>query len=146
MASICNQSQIKHSYYVKVPMSNSTTGHNDTCWIYCDSSSTLRNATDLGLSLCVEESITAGITALITSIPGTILNSLVILAIMRSQALRKEYLTPSIASIAITDLLFSIYVFPVSLIITSKGLKVGLKVATSLDSFAMGFGWCQYLI
>ena len=117
MSSICNQSEIKHSYYVKVPMNNSTTENIETCWFYCDSSfstSTFHKATDLGLTVTEEESLAAGMTALITSIPGTILNFLVILAIIRSQVLRKEYLTPSIASIATTDLLFSIYVLPIA--------------------------------
>ena len=113
MASICNQSEIKHPYYVEVLMSNITTRNKDTCWIHCkNSTSPLHDTTDLSLSISESESLTSGLAALFTSIPGTVLNFLVILAIMRSQTLRKEYLTPSVASIAITDLLFSIYVLP----------------------------------
>ena len=42
------------------------------------------------------ESISAGIVTAIQSICGTILNFLVILALIRSEEIRKEYFTPTI--------------------------------------------------
>jgi hypothetical protein len=53
-----------------------------------------------------------GLSAIIKSLVGFILNLLVILAIIRSSDLRKEYLTPSILSIAMADFILSAYVLP----------------------------------
>ena len=50
--------------------------------------------------------------ATLVSIPGIILNCLIMLAIIKSPNLRKEYLAPSVASITATDFLFSVYVLP----------------------------------
>ena len=59
-----------------------------------------------------EESILAGLGALLQAIAGTILNLLVILALLKTKQLRKEYLTPAIVSLALTDLLFSAVTLP----------------------------------
>ena len=57
--------------------------------------------------------MTAGGFNTLQGIVGAILNCMIILAILRNTDLRKEYLTPCIFSIAITDFLFSISVLPV---------------------------------
>ena len=59
------------------------------------------------------ESISAGIVTAIQSICGTILNFLVILALIRSEEIRKEYFTPTIISIAIANFIHSIYTLPI---------------------------------
>ena len=59
------------------------------------------------------EATTAGVFNLLQSIGGILLNGLIILVIMRNSKIRKEYLTPSILSIAITDFIFSIYILPI---------------------------------
>ena len=47
------------------------------------------------------------------SIIGAVLNTLVIISLIRNPELRKGYLTPLIVSIAVTDLLFSVIACPV---------------------------------
>ena len=103
MMPICNQIDLKYQYFVKVDMNLSTTGNTDTCWMRCDNSLPTSNVTDLSSVLSDSETIASGIIRTLISIPGTILNVLVLLAIIRNQHLRKEYITPSIASIAMTD-------------------------------------------
>ena len=111
MASICNQAEINHAYYVNVPMTTKTLGNNDSCWMRCDASLPSSNLTDYERYwLSENESTIAGIMATFVSIPGTILNFLVILVLIRNKDLQKEYLTPSIASITLTDFVFSAYV------------------------------------
>jgi hypothetical protein len=76
----------------------------------CDTSYPTSYYSDTGFLLSENESTAAGMLATGASIPGTILNFLIILAIIRSPELRKEYLAPSVASITVTDFLFSVYV------------------------------------
>ena len=59
-----------------------------------------------------EATVLGSIVALI-SITGTILNTVVICALLKNPEIRKEYLTPSIISIAVTDLLFCVLCLPV---------------------------------
>ena len=76
----------------------------ETCWI-----KTNQNKLNLTFDIFLPEpqaSIVAFVVA-IQSIAGIVLNFLVIASLLRNQQLRDSYLTPSIVSIAITDLLFS---------------------------------------
>ena len=66
-----------------------------------------------------------GILAILQCIGGSILNFLVIWAIIRSPALRKEYVTPSILSITITDFILSLYHLPM------KAFTIFTKASTS---------------
>ena len=109
MTSICNQIEAKYPYYVKVAMNVSSSGNIDSCWMRCDNSLTTSNVTDLSFVLSENESLATGIIRTVVCIPGIILNVLVLLAILRNPNLRKEYITPSIASIAMTDFLFAVY-------------------------------------
>ena len=58
------------------------------------------------------ESILGGLGATFQSIAGTILNTLVIVALLKNKSLRQEYLTPVIVSLSITDLVFSTVTLP----------------------------------
>jgi hypothetical protein len=78
----------------------------------CDESLPATHWTNTSFLLSENETTTAGILFALVSIPGAILNLLVISAIITSPELRKEYLAPSIASITVTDFLFSVYVLP----------------------------------
>ena len=51
--------------------------------------------------------IWAGLGTGIESVLGVVLNGLVIIAILKNPKLRKEYLTPAIVSLALTDFLYS---------------------------------------
>ena len=117
MKSFCNQSEIKFPYFVNVPINISTYGYQhhgnlESCWMRCDDSLPKSHWTDPSFLQSEAESTLAGVLAGVLSIPGTILNLLVILVIIRTPDLRKEYLTPSIASITLTDFLLSLYVLP----------------------------------
>ena len=78
----------------------------DTCWMK-------DRSIDTSYVYSETESIIGGTLSTFVSIGGAILNFLVILVYLRSSNLRREYLTPSVVSIAITDLLFSAYPAPV---------------------------------
>ena len=69
---------------------------NETNWVYSKGESTVA---------CVVFSL--------LSIAGFILNLLIILALLKSSSLRKEYLTSFIISLAITDLAFSTFALPI---------------------------------
>ena len=75
---------------------------------YC---SVLSNATDWVYSPA--ESIFAGLGATFQSITGFTLNLLVILALIRTPSIRKEYLTPFILSLAATDMIYSTFTLPI---------------------------------
>ena len=77
-----------------------------------------------------------GLIVAFMSITGTILNAFVIFVLLRNQEIRKEYITPSIISVAITDLLFCVLCLPVhSLSFFKHDMPIDCKLF-----FAMGYG------
>ena len=95
------------SHYRRV---NLTDAHMDICYLKVDMNSDLDDSTDYCYSNV--ESILAGLGATFQAIAGTILNLLVIVALLKTTNLRKEYLTPAIISLSVTDLLFSVITLP----------------------------------
>lgn len=93
-----------------------TSNHFNTCWTKIDPlEPTFHDVLeDPGFSYSHSVALIAGILHTFESIGGSILNFLIILVVLRSKNIREENLTPSILSIAITDLIFSVYVIPVS--------------------------------
>ena len=89
---------------------NLTDSYMTTCYLKVDMRSTLNDSTEYCYS--TEESIIAGVAATFQGIAGTFLNFLFIVAVLKHANLRKEYLTPSIISLATTDLLFSAFTLP----------------------------------
>ena len=59
------------------------------------------------------ESIIAFLGATLQSIAGIVLNLLVVIALLRTPNLRKEYMTPFILSLAATDLIYSAFTLPI---------------------------------
>jgi hypothetical protein len=114
MESICNKGEITYPYYVSVPINISSSENHDSCWMRCDASYPPEYYNDTDFLLSESQTTLAGILATVACIPGAILNFLIILAIIRSPDLRKEYLAPSVASITVTDFLFSVYVLAAS--------------------------------
>ena len=55
----------------------------------------------------------AGVVFMLWSIPGSILNLLLIVALLKNTKIRQEYLTKTVTSIAITDFLWNIIWCPV---------------------------------
>ena len=47
------------------------------------------------------------------SVVGSVLNFLMIIALLKTPQFKKEYLTPTLVSISIGDFIFSIYVLPI---------------------------------
>ena len=101
--------------YVKLVKIN-TSEYFDQCWLHVDPSSTIPivRSTDPSFVFTPTESIIFGIGYIPLSIMGSVLNLLVMLAILKSPGLRKEYLTPSIFSIALNDFIFSICTIPIA--------------------------------
>ena len=89
---------------------NLTNAFMKTCYLKVDMRSSLDNSTDYCYSNA--ESVLAGLGATLEAIAGSILNLLVIVALVRNPYLRKEYMTTSIVSLAITDFFFSIVTLP----------------------------------
>lgn len=88
--------------------------NNDKCWSKSNSSPSAYHLQDNdGPYLTANtESIIGGVIIAVESAGGTILNFLVIVALLRNTKLRKEYITPFIISNAMTDLLFSTLTLP----------------------------------
>jgi len=79
------------------------------------------NSTDTNDTYSDTAALIAGVLTIFQLLGGIILNLLVILAIIKSPYLRKEYVTPSILSITMTDFIFSAYILPMkAYIILSK--------------------------
>ena len=91
-----------------------TSDYFDTCWMKIDhkatSSIVLSRNPDYVFS--ETESTTFGLLNTLFSIAGALMNFMVFLVILRRPDVRKEYLTPSLLSIAMTDFVFSIITLP----------------------------------
>ena len=118
------------AYFRKVPLNGSR--YHDYCYLktqfkangtncrggiidgHC---SLLSNETDWSVSPA--HSITASLILTPLSIAGTLLNSAVILALLKTPNLRKEYLAPFIISLAVTDLAYSTITLPILVALSS---------------------------
>lgn len=88
--------------------------YHHACWLIVDHNTSFsRLSKDTHFVYSEAESITAGLVVAFESIVGSVLNLLVILALLKNSNLRKEYLTPAILSLALTDFLFSVFSLPV---------------------------------
>ena len=82
-------------------------GSHEYCWWTLQT-----NFTDTTFVYSDVESNVAGVIFTLQSIVGSILNFLLIVALLRNSKIRKEYLTKTIVSIAITDFIWSVWVLP----------------------------------
>ena len=106
------------THFHEVPLDSSE--YFNTCWTKINFSQGVENEmVDLGILADPNweygdaEAATAGVFNLLESIGGIILNSMIILVIMRNPKIRQEYLTPSILSISVIDFFFSVYILPI---------------------------------
>ena len=90
----------------QVEFNSSSNG--DFCWWTLNSSEV-----DLTPAYSNVQSDIAGVVFMLLSIPGSILNFLLIVALLKNTKIRQEYLTKTVASIAITDFLWNIIWCPV---------------------------------
>ena len=109
-----NYSKIETTYFVSISTQN-TSKYFECCWLMVDPKKSIEaiESKDPSFVYSMAESTVSGLLAMLLSIVGAILNFLVICAIRRSRALRKEYLTPSILCLSIIDFVFSVYILSV---------------------------------
>ena len=100
--------------YKPININSTVSRYFDSCWMRIDPSmdSSKAFSTDPRLVQPEWSLIGDGVLYMFLSIAGVIMNSLIILAIIKSSKIRKEYLCPTIMSLASSDFLFSIYVAP----------------------------------
>lgn len=84
--------------------------YNKDCYLNVDLGSELNFRTEYSYSSAA--SIFAGLCSTFLSISGSLLNILVILALMKDPTLRKQQCTPPLISLATTDLIYSILTLP----------------------------------
>ena len=105
--------------YQNVPLNPSNTSkYFETCWIKMDPAINMTSSDlpDTSFVYSMSESYVAGFVNAIQSVIGVILNTLVIVALLRNSELRQQPLTPSIISISVTDLLFSGFILSITTI------------------------------
>ena len=83
-------------------------GSHEHCWWTLQT-----NFTDTIFAYSDLESNAAGVIFTLQSIAGSILNFLLILALLRNPKIRKECLTLTIVSITITNFIWCVYVLPI---------------------------------
>merc|ERR1712126_67098 len=84
------------------------------------------NSTNPALVYSEEATVLGGVISIILCVCGLILNSVVIFVIAKSPELQKEYLTPTIISISLTDWIFSIINLPIQAnFFITRGQPVG---------------------
>ena len=100
---------VTYNEYQKVPLNSSS--YFDECWLKVNTTSNMSSTISMETDFWLPEagSFLAALAFAFESFVGTALNILVIVSLLRSSELRKGYLTPSIVSIAITDLIFSMF-------------------------------------
>ena len=108
----------------KVPYNSSAT---DVCWWTLEAQSQSIPKNDTTFAYSDIESYIAGSIFALQSIVGTILNFLLIIALLRNPKLRKEYITGTIVSILITDLLWCAYILPITSLQFLKGYTINLQ-------------------
>ena len=101
-------------YFHEVALTSSN--YFNSCWTTIeflnDSGSKRVPTPDTGFHYSTEEKVIWGSLNVIESLAGIILNFMVIFAVLGCSKLRKEYMTPSILSIATSDFLFSLITIP----------------------------------
>ena len=103
---------INETHYQEVYFNSSR--YFNTCWIKDGADREMWENGNTSFVYSQTESIAVGIVVAVMSIAGTILNLPVIIALLRNKDLRNEYTTPTIVSIATTDLLHSAGSLPVA--------------------------------
>ena len=96
-------------------ISFNSSNYHDVCWWTLEAQSTENEFIPENDTTFAYSEITCYITGAvfaIQSVIGTILNLLLIIALLRNTKLRKEYLTKTILSIVVTDFLWCVYFLP----------------------------------
>jgi hypothetical protein len=86
--------------------------YHDVCWWTLEAQSASIPENDTTFAYSEITCYIAGAVFAVQSVIGTILNFLLIVALLRNPKLRKEYLTKTILSIVVTDFLWCVYFLP----------------------------------
>ena len=88
-------------------------GYYDQCWWTLENETSLTAPSKTASVYSEAEAGFATAVFALFSVVGAVLNFLMIIAIVKNQKFRKEYLTPTLVSILVTDFVFSIYYLPI---------------------------------
>ena len=131
-------------HYHPVPLNSSK--YFNTCWTKLNFlNSTFSHSLDPSYYYTYNQAMTEGVLNCLLAISGVALNLIVISVIMRNKEIRKEYLTPSFLSIAITDLMFSSVIIPALCIITFTEDVPFITGCQSLTYFGFALWLCSAL-
>ena len=83
------------------------------CWWTLGGQNVSIKENDTSFAYSDTEANAAGIIFGLESVAGTLLNFVLIVALLKSSEIRKEYMTKNIVSILITDFLFGVFFLPV---------------------------------
>ena len=95
------------------PLDLSTSDYHKKCWWTLENQSVPITPNDNTFAYSNTESIIAGIICTLESTVGSILCFLLIVALLKNSELRREYMTKTIVSIAVTDFLFCVFFLPI---------------------------------
>ena len=95
--------------HYEVNLTTDESFYNSKCFLQND---TERTENDTLFVYSELESVTAGVCAVIISIFGTLLNMIIILALLKSIDIRKEDFTRFVISLALCDIAFCVLVLP----------------------------------
>ena len=90
-----------------------TSDYHKKCWWTLENQSVSITTDDNTFAYSNTESNIAGIICTLESIAGSILTFIFIVALLKNNELRREYMTKTIVSIAITDFLFCVFFLPI---------------------------------
>ena len=131
-------------HYHPVPLNSSN--YFNSCWTKLNFlNTTFKHSSDPSYYYTYNQALTEGVLNSLLSISGVALNLIVIFVIMRNKEIRKEYLTPSFLSIAITDLMFSSVIIPALCIISFTEDVPFITGCLSLTYFGFALWLCSAL-
>ena len=95
----------------KLPINNSEI--HKYCWWTLSGQNVSINENDTSFAYSDTEANAAGVIFGLESVAGTLLNFVLIVALLKNSEIRKEYMTKTIVSILVADFLFSIFFLPI---------------------------------
>ena len=94
------------------PVDLNTSDYHEKCWWTLEKESVSTTIYDGTFSYSNTDANVAGIICTLESIVGALLSLLLIVVLLKNSEIRKEYMTKTVVSIAITDFLFSVFWLP----------------------------------
>ena len=95
----------------KLPINNSEI--HKYCWWTLSGQNVSINENDTSFAYSDTEANAAGVIFGLESVAGTLLNLVLIVALLKNSEIRKEYMTKNIVSILVADFLFCVFFLPI---------------------------------